>query len=43
MKLFKAYNFVFVFILSLYKQFIYTWIFENQVSKNIDSFYYLAI
>ena len=22
---------------------IYTWIFENRVSKNINSFYYLAI
>ena len=33
-------------ILSMFKtilKYIYTWIFENWVSKNINSFYYLAI
>ena len=35
------FNFIYTFI--KYLHYIYTWIFENRVSKNINSFYYLAI
>ena len=35
----KTYDYYYLLLLLL----LYTWIFENRVGKNINSFYYLAI